>query len=107
MARPEDEAAWEGYASARRIAWKTGTSFGYRDAWAVGVDGVYVAGVWVGNASGEGRPSLKGSAAAAPILFELFGLLGAGGAGDEVSGTALSGAGSGAGTGAVRTPAFR
>jgi penicillin-binding protein 1C len=108
VARPEDEAAWEGYASARRIAWKTGTSFGYRDAWAVGVDGVYVAGVWVGNASGEGRPSLKGSAAAAPILFELFGLLGAGGAGDEASGAAVSGpALSGAGTGTVRTPVFR
>ncbi len=85
VARPDEEAAWEDYASARRIAWKTGTSFGYRDAWAVGVDGTHVAGVWVGNASGEGRPSLKGSAAAAPILFELFGLLGAGGAGDERS----------------------
>jgi penicillin-binding protein 1C len=85
VARPEEEAAWEDYASARRIAWKTGTSFGYRDAWAIGVDGTYVAGVWVGNASGEGRPSLKGSTAAAPILFELFGLLAAGGAGDEAS----------------------
>jgi penicillin-binding protein 1C len=80
VARPDEEAAWEDYASSRRIAWKTGTSFGYRDAWAIGVDGSYVAGVWVGNASGEGRPSLKGSAAAAPILFELFGLIGAGGA---------------------------
>jgi penicillin-binding protein 1C len=75
VARPEEEAAWEDYASARRIAWKTGTSFGYRDAWAIGVDGDFVAGVWVGNASGEGRPSLKGSSAAAPILFDLFGLL--------------------------------
>jgi len=83
LARPEEEAAWEEYASSRRIAWKTGTSFGYRDAWAIGVDGEFVAGVWVGNASGEGRPSLKGSAAAAPILFELFGLLGAGGASDS------------------------
>jgi len=80
VARPDEEAAWEDYASSRRIAWKTGTSFGYRDAWAVGVDGSYVVGVWVGNASGEGRPSLKGSYAAAPILFELFGLLKAGGA---------------------------
>ena len=84
VARPEEEAAWEDYASARRIAWKTGTSFGFRDAWAIGVDGSYVAGVWVGNASGEGRPSLKGSAAAAPILFELFGLLDAGGAGETL-----------------------
>lgn len=75
VARPDEEAAWEDYASSRRIAWKTGTSFGYRDAWAVGVDGSYVVGVWVGNASGEGRPSLKGSFAAAPILFETFGLV--------------------------------
>ena len=75
VARPDEEAAWEDYASARRIAWKTGTSFGNRDAWAIGVDGTFVAGVWVGNASGEGRPSLKGTAAAAPILFDLFGLL--------------------------------
>jgi penicillin-binding protein 1C len=79
VARPEEEAAWEDYASSRRIAWKTGTSFGYRDAWAIGVDGKYVAGVWVGNASGEGRPSLKGSAAAAPLLFDLFGMLSSGG----------------------------
>jgi penicillin-binding protein 1C len=80
VARPEEEAAWEDYASARRIAWKTGTSFGYRDAWAIGVDGAYVVGVWVGNASGEGRPSLKGSLAAAPVLFDVFNLLAAGGA---------------------------
>ena len=78
VARPDEEAAWEDYASARRIAWKTGTSFGNRDAWAIGVDGTFVVGVWVGNASGEGRPSLKGTAAAAPILFDLFGLLDAG-----------------------------
>jgi penicillin-binding protein 1C len=78
VARPEEEAAWEDYASSRRIAWKTGTSFGYRDAWAIGVDGTFVAGVWFGNASGEGRPSLKGSAAAAPLLFDLFGILGSG-----------------------------
>ncbi|MGA2546686.1 MAG: transglycosylase domain-containing protein [Rectinemataceae bacterium] len=93
VARPEEEAAWEDYASARRIAWKTGTSYGYRDAWAIGVDGTYVAGVWVGNASGEGRPSLKGSAAAAPILFELFGLLAAGGAGDAASSSGAAGGG--------------
>lgn len=85
VARPDDEAAWESYASARRIGWKTGTSFGYRDAWAIGVDGVYAVGVWVGNASGEGRPSLKGSTAAAPILFDVFGLLAAGGAGESSS----------------------
>jgi penicillin-binding protein 1C len=111
VARPEEEAAWEDYASARRIAWKTGTSFGNRDAWAIGVDGSYVAGVWVGNASGEGRPSLKGSAAAAPILFELFGLLGAGGAaGDsgEASGEAgKAGGGAGSRVAAAKDPVLR
>jgi penicillin-binding protein 1C len=89
VARPDEEAAWEDYASSRRISWKTGTSFGYRDAWAVGVDGTFVVGVWVGNASGEGRPSLKGTAAAAPILFDLFGFLGAGGAREDGAGDKL------------------
>jgi penicillin-binding protein 1C len=104
VARPEEEAAWEDYASARRIAWKTGTSFGNRDAWAVGVDGTYVAGVWIGNASGEGRPSLKGTAAAAPVLFELFGLLGAGGAGDAPPAEEAAGGGR---AGKMPPPALR
>ncbi|MCL2335466.1 MAG: penicillin-binding protein 1C, partial [Endomicrobia bacterium] len=58
-----------------RIAWKTGTSYGSRDAWAVGVTPRYVVGVWVGNASGEGRPGLTGVGNAAPVLFDIFSLL--------------------------------
>ena len=54
------------------IAWKTGTSFGFRDAWAVGVNAKYVVGVWVGNADGEGRPGVIGAEAAAPLMFEVF-----------------------------------
>jgi len=54
------------------IAWKTGTSFGFRDAWAVGVNAKYVVGVWVGNADGEGRPGVVGAEAAAPLMFEIF-----------------------------------
>ncbi len=73
--RPGVEAAWRNFASARRVGWKTGTSFGFRDAWAVGVDPGYVVAVWAGNADGEGRPGLVGSKAAGPVLFELFGLL--------------------------------
>ncbi len=73
--RPGVEAAWRSFASSRRIAWKTGTSWGHRDAWAVGVTPRHVVGVWVGNADGEGRPGLTGHAAAAPILFDVFGLL--------------------------------
>jgi penicillin-binding protein 1C len=72
VARPGEDAAWQEYASGRRIAWKTGTSFGFRDAWAVGVTPRYAVGVWVGNASGEGRPELRGILNAAPILFEVF-----------------------------------
>ena len=70
--RPEEEADWERFASSRRVAWKTGTSFGNRDAWAVGVTPDYAVGVWVGNASGEGRPDMTGIHDAAPLLFDAF-----------------------------------
>ncbi len=73
--RPEEESGWKHLSSAGVIAWKTGTSFGFRDAWAIGVTPDYVIGVWAGNANGEGRPGLTGSWAAAPILFELNSLI--------------------------------
>ena len=73
--RPDIEAGWKNFASAMNLSWKTGTSFGFRDAWAVGVNAEYVIGVWVGNADGEGRPGLVGTRAAAPILFEVASLL--------------------------------
>ena len=74
--RPNDEALWQSFASARKIAWKTGTSYGNRDAWAIGVTPLYTVGIWVGNASGEGRPELKSITTAAPVLFDIFGILG-------------------------------
>ncbi len=55
-----------------RIAFKTGTSYGYRDAWAVGFDGRMTVGVWVGRPDGAPVPGLVGRAAAAPILFDAF-----------------------------------
>jgi penicillin-binding protein 1C len=55
-----------------RIAFKTGTSYGYRDAWSVGFDGKRTVGVWVGRPDGAPVPGLVGRAAAAPILFEAF-----------------------------------
>ncbi|RZS99084.1 penicillin-binding protein 1C [Aquimarina brevivitae] len=73
--RPQEDEAWKFYDSARQIAWKTGTSFGNRDAWAIGIDKNYVVGVWLGNADGEGRPELTGLNAAAPLLFDVFNLL--------------------------------
>lgn len=73
--RPEEEADWQQFESMKKIAWKTGTSYGGRDAWAIGVTPRYIVGVWVGNASGEGRPGLTGVGNAAPVLFDLFSLL--------------------------------
>ena len=70
--RPQGDEAWRFYDSSIELAWKTGTSFGGRDAWAVGVTQDYVVGVWVGNATGEGRPLLTGVESAAPILFDVF-----------------------------------
>lgn len=55
-----------------RIAFKTGTSYGYRDAWAVGFDGRMTVGVWVGRPDGAPVPGLVGRASAAPILFDAF-----------------------------------
>lgn len=75
VVRPGGESAWRSFASSRKIAWKTGTSYGLRDGWAVGVTPKYAAGVWVGNADGDGRPGLTGITTAAPILFEIFGML--------------------------------
>lgn len=75
VSRPDIDANWKRLSGSQKIAWKTGTSYGYRDAWAIGITKNYVVGVWVGNASGEGRPELTGIASAAPILFEVFALL--------------------------------
>lgn len=73
--RPEEEAGWDWFRSSSPVAWKTGTSFGFRDAWSVGVTPDFVVGVWVGNADGEGRPGLTGIQTAAPVMFEVFGQL--------------------------------
>ncbi|MDQ6433371.1 penicillin-binding protein 1C [Mesorhizobium sp. LHD-90] len=59
-------------ATQRGIAYKTGTSYGYRDAWSVGYDGRYVLGAWVGRADSGSVPGLAGYVSAAPILFEGF-----------------------------------
>jgi penicillin-binding protein 1C len=75
LERPNQEGAWERFFSTKTIAWKTGTSFGYRDAWSIGVTPGYLVGVWVGNADGEGRPGLTGVNVAAPLMFDVFGLL--------------------------------
>lgn len=74
VGRPGLEGSWKEFVSSRKIAWKTGTSYGHRDGWAVGVTPQYAVGVWAGNADGEGRPGLTGLSTAAPILFDLMGM---------------------------------
>lgn len=76
VTRPENEEFWQAFSSSQKIAWKTGTSYGFRDAWAIGCTPEYVVAVWVGNADGEGRPGLVGAKAAAPIMFDVFASLG-------------------------------
>ncbi|UYZ61496.1 penicillin-binding protein 1C [Hymenobacter weizhouensis] len=58
-----------------KIAWKTGTSYGRRDAWSIGYNRQYTIGVWVGNFSGRGSPALTGADVATPLLFDLFNAL--------------------------------
>ena len=70
-----DEIDWHLIRSVRKIAWKTGTSYGYRDAWAVGVTPAYAVGVWAGNASGAGAPGLLGARTAGPVMFGVFNML--------------------------------
>ncbi|MDR2806458.1 MAG: penicillin-binding protein 1C [Dysgonamonadaceae bacterium] len=69
--RPE-EIDWRTIPTMQTIAWKTGTSYGFRDAWAIGVTPKYAVGVWVGNSSGEGKPNLIGARTAGPVLFDIF-----------------------------------
>ncbi|MEO0332515.1 MAG: penicillin-binding protein 1C, partial [Bacteroidota bacterium] len=75
VARPANETGWQYFPSSQSLAWKTGTSYGHRDTWAIGLTPRYVIGVWVGNADGEGRPGLTGVTAAAPLLFDVVQLM--------------------------------
>lgn len=77
--RIEEEVAWRAFAGARPLAWKTGTSFGFRDAWTVAVRPRWVVAVWAGDPGGGGRPGLWGSTAAAPLAFRIQPLLPSGG----------------------------
>lgn len=73
--RPLTDQAWKYYDSSQKIAWKTGTSFGNKDAWAIGTTANYVVGVWVGNSDGEGRPDVTGVGSASPLMFSIFDIL--------------------------------
>lgn len=73
--RPGQEKQWQRFSSKQKVSWKTGTSFGFKDAWSIAVTPDYVVGVWVGNASGEGRNGITGLKVAAPALFEILNIL--------------------------------
>jgi len=73
--RPDFPLHWDATARLPRIAWKTGTSYGRRDAWSIGYNKKYTVGVWVGNFSGVGSPHLSGAETATPLLFRIFNTL--------------------------------
>jgi penicillin-binding protein 1C len=75
VALPDGWAMGQGLSRARNIGFKTGTSYGFRDAWAVGFSNDYTVAVWVGRADGSPRPGHMGREAGAPILLKMFGLL--------------------------------
>ena len=70
-----DQLDWRLIRSVRKAAWKTGTSYGFRDAWAVGMTPTWTIGVWAGNAQGQGVPGLTGARTAGPVLFDILNLL--------------------------------
>jgi len=72
LRRPDMPQGWELTADTPRIAWKTGTSYGHRDAWSIGYSANTTIGVWIGNFDGHGVQGLSGSEHAAPLLFDLF-----------------------------------
>ena len=73
--RPGVAAAWQQFSSSQTIAWKTGTSHGWHDAWAVGTNHRYTVGVWAGNANNEEGRQLTGTQATAPVMFDVFRVL--------------------------------
>jgi penicillin-binding protein 1C len=72
LQRPGAEYYWHRFSNQIPVAWKTGTSYGQKDGWAIGTNKQWTIGVWVGNFNGEGNPELGGAKTAGPVLFELF-----------------------------------
>jgi penicillin-binding protein 1C len=70
--RPDFPLNWQSTERMPKIAWKTGTSYGRRDAWSIGYNKNYTVGVWVGNFSGLGIPEISGANVATPLLFKIF-----------------------------------
>lgn len=73
--RPDFPLTWQSTEHLPKIAWKTGTSYGRRDAWSIGYNIKYTVGIWAGNFSGEGTRQLSGAEIATPLLFRIFNTL--------------------------------
>jgi penicillin-binding protein 1C len=72
LKRPGSEYFWERFSGAKNFAWKTGTSYGHKDAWAIGVNPDVTIAVWVGNFDGKSNKNLSGASTAGPLLFEIL-----------------------------------
>ena len=72
ISRPDFPLNWQATEHMPRIAWKTGTSYGRRDAWSIGYNKAFTVGVWIGNFSGTGVHELSGAHTATPLLFKIF-----------------------------------
>ncbi|MCI0513038.1 penicillin-binding protein 1C [candidate division KSB1 bacterium] len=75
LSRPDLPTAWESSLNLPKVSWKTGTSYGHKDAWSIGYNPDWTIGVWIGNFSGAGVPELVGAEVAAPLLFDIFNAL--------------------------------
>jgi penicillin-binding protein 1C len=75
LSRPGTEHYWQFFDNQIPVAWKTGTSYGQKDGWAIGVNRQWTIGVWVGNFDGQGNAEISGAKSAAPLLFTLFNML--------------------------------
>jgi len=73
--RPDLPTCWESSVNLPKVAWKTGTSYGHKDAWSIGYSPQFTVGVWIGNFDGAGSPAIIGAEAAGPVLFDLFNAL--------------------------------
>ncbi len=72
LKRPDLPTAWESTADMPRVAWKTGTSYGRKDAWSIGYNPRFTVGVWAGNFDGAGSADIVGAAIATPLMIEIF-----------------------------------
>jgi penicillin-binding protein 1C len=75
LKRPGSEYFWEKFSGSKQFSWKTGTSYGHKDAWAIGLNKEYTIAVWVGNFNGDSNKNISGASSAGPIMFDILQML--------------------------------